>query len=189
MRLALFAVALASCRATPRPRADAAAPDVPVVALPATVARGVAYAHDWTARGARGYGTESDRAQLRRLRALGATWVSVTPFAYADGPRATTVRASYDRPGSETDAALRATVREAHALGMRVLLKPHLWVRGSWPGALAPACEAEAVALTEAWGAVTLHYAASRRRRGSRRSRWASRWTRSARGAGRRGAR
>jgi hypothetical protein len=122
------------------------------------VARGIAYAHDWSAQGQRGYGTESDRAQLDRLRALGATWVCVMPFGYMSSAQSLQVRAAYDRPGSETDAALTRTIREAHARGLRVLLKPHLWVHGSWPGALEHQGPA-ALALLDGWGALTLHYA------------------------------
>lgn len=138
---------------------DAAAPREPSLALPGTVARGIAYAHDWSYGGLRGYGTASDRAQLERLRALGADWVCVMPFGYLSGLRATEVQASYNRPGSETDRALALTIREAHARGFRVLLKPHLWIHGSWPGALTPASPEATRALLGSWGALTLHYA------------------------------
>ncbi len=131
----------------------------PVTSLAAGVARGVSYAHDWSGRGARGYGTASDRAQLDRLRAAGVTWVSVMPFGYLASRDDTRVRASYEREGSERDDALVATVRAAHARGLRVLLKPHLWVRGSWPGAVDPAREADARALIDAWASLTAHYA------------------------------
>lgn len=127
--------------------------------LPAGVIRGVCYAHDWSDRGARGYGTESDAAQLRRLRDLGATWVSVTPFGFLPSATATAVRGAYDRRGAETDAALATTIARAKALGLRVLLKPHLWVRGSWPGALRPPGAAGEEALMRTWSALALHYA------------------------------
>ncbi len=85
--------------------------------------------------------------------------MSVTPFGYLRGVDDAEVHAAYERPGSETDAALAATIREAHARGLRVLLKPHLWVRGSWPGAVAPPDPARAAALVRSWGRVTAHYA------------------------------
>jgi hypothetical protein len=34
------------------------------------------------------------------------------------------------------DAALRAAIRDAHALGLAVLVKPHVWVPESWAGAV-----------------------------------------------------
>jgi hypothetical protein len=155
----LLASMLFGCRgARAVPVARARPVTAAVLALPTTVARGVAYAHDWTGHGARGYGTESDRAQLDRLRALGTTWVCVMPFGYMSNVHDTTIRDSYHRPGSETDAALTRTIREAHARGLRVLLKPHLWVSGSWPGALDPPVEGARM-LMDSWSSLTLHYA------------------------------
>ncbi len=149
----MLATSLRCARAV-QSRGDAAR-----AALPLGFARGVSYAHDWSQRGARGYGTERDRLELARVRAMGATWVSVMPFGYLSGPTSTALRTSYDRPGAERDAALRATIRHAHALGLRVLLKPHLWVHGAWPGAVDPPRDDDAAALVDAWGALTLHYA------------------------------
>ena len=85
--------------------------DTARTALPQGFARGISYAHDWSQHGVRGYGTESDRAELARVRAMGATWVSVMPFGYLSGPASTALRTSYDRPGAERDEALRATIR------------------------------------------------------------------------------
>ena len=36
-----------------------------------------------------------------------------------------------------TDDELRAAIRDAHALGLAVLVKPHVWVPRSWAGAVA----------------------------------------------------
>jgi len=153
---------LAACRerapVRPLPLRPNEAP-APLLSLPARVARGVSYAHDGSGQGSQGYGSASDRAQLDRLRALGATWVSVTPFGYLRSLDDAEVHAAYERPGSETDAALTATIRAAHARGLRVLLKPHLWVRGSWPGAVDPRDPTRAEALVRSWGRVTSHYA------------------------------
>lgn len=156
-RALVAAALLATCPRCARPAQ--AQGDAAGLSLPAGFARGVSYAHDWSQRGARGYGTESDRAELARVRAMGATWVSVMPFGYLSGPTSAALRTSYDRPGAERDEALRATIRSAHARGLRVLLKPHLWVHGSWPGAVDPPREEDAAALVDAWGALTLHYA------------------------------
>lgn len=149
-----------SCRrgvvAPPPPRAV----NPSVAPLPPNVLRGVSYAHDWSGRGVAGYGTESDRAQLRAVRAAGATWVSVMPFGYLRDARETHVRTSYDREGSESDAALRRSIGYARGLGLRVLLKPHLWIPGTWPGALRPRDAASCEALVGSWSELTMHYAA-----------------------------
>ncbi len=69
------------------------------------------------------YGTPASADSLRNARALGVEWISVTPFGFQrTGP-------SIHLGGWETDDSVKATIAQAHALGMRVLLKPHLWIR------------------------------------------------------------
>ena len=103
--------------------------------LPRDVWRGVSLAHNYQGGGARGYGSPTSAASLAELRALGATWVSLTPFGFADGLDASDVHGAHESPpqmpaGGETDARLRAEIRAARGLGLRVLLKPHVWIRG-----------------------------------------------------------
>jgi hypothetical protein len=40
-----------------------------------------------------------------------------------------------------SDEALRASIRQAHRLGLSVVVKPHIWVPQSWAGAIEPASE------------------------------------------------
>lgn len=69
------------------------------------------------------YGTDASAESLKNARALGVDWISVTPFGFQRA------EPSIRMGGWETDDSVRATVAQAHALGMRVLLKPHLWIR------------------------------------------------------------
>ena len=69
------------------------------------------------------YGSPSSEAALRRLQALGVNWISITPFGFQRSEPA--VR----RGGYEDDDSLRGATRQAHALGIKVMLKPHLWAR------------------------------------------------------------
>ncbi len=130
-----------------------------VVALPRGFARGVAYSHDWSDRGAQGYGSDAHRAQLTVLREHGANWISVMPYAFARGEQAREIHGVGEGPGAERDALVERTIRDARERGMHVMLKPHLWVRGSWPGALGtdPAAARE---LARSWMPIVLHYAA-----------------------------
>lgn len=127
-------------------------------ALPSEFARGISYAHDWSSHGAAGYGSESDRAQLDRLRSLGVTWLSLMPFAYVPTQTPPTIVANYVRRGSESDDAMRLTITAAHQRSMKVLIKPHLWVPRSWPGALGSSA-ADATEWTAQWHDIVLHYA------------------------------
>jgi hypothetical protein len=85
--------------------------------------KGVSLAH--MTRGGRGYGSEDCRQQLAKIKALGGTWVSISDFAFME---------AVDKPGvrhgrsSEADG-LRQVIIDAHAIGLKVLVKPHLWSR------------------------------------------------------------
>jgi hypothetical protein len=60
----------------------------------------------------------------------------------------------------ESDEALAATTRQAHALGMRVMLKPHVWIRGgAWIGDQELADDAAWARWLESYRAFILHYA------------------------------
>ncbi|HEX2833641.1 MAG TPA: hypothetical protein VHW00_11530 [Thermoanaerobaculia bacterium] len=113
MRRIVWILLLAACAAPP-PRVEA----------PRAIAKqhGLSYAAANPRLGT--YGSEASAASLKNARALGADWISVTPFGF-------------QRPGEplrsggwENDDAVKATIAQAHALGIRVLLKPHVWIRG-----------------------------------------------------------
>ncbi|MSP59347.1 MAG: glycoside hydrolase [Myxococcales bacterium] len=103
---------------------------------PAPFQRGVCYAHTWRDGGRDGYGSEASAKTLGRLRALGVEWLSLTPFGFMESPSSTAIEVT-QRAGTESDARLMVEAKRAHALGMKVALKPHLWIhRGEWQGAL-----------------------------------------------------
>ncbi|HET9951407.1 MAG TPA: hypothetical protein VFS09_06390 [Candidatus Eisenbacteria bacterium] len=65
-------------------------------------------------------------------------WISVTPFGWQEN-LASTVIESNGEAGywSESDSGVVELARMAHARGMRVALKPHLWVTGGGASKLA----------------------------------------------------
>lgn len=70
-----------------------------------------------------GYASASSSRDLADIAGTGAGWVALTPTLYqADS------RASDPAPGPDTpsDAALRAAIRRAKSLGLKVALKPHV---------------------------------------------------------------
>ncbi|HEY7954683.1 MAG TPA: hypothetical protein VII38_05285 [Polyangia bacterium] len=63
--------------------------------------------------------------------------------------------------GGETDEAVLAAATSAHRLGMRVMLKPHIWVRGGqWIGEQQFASEADWQRWFQSYRVFILHYAA-----------------------------
>jgi hypothetical protein len=137
---------------------SAAPPDT----LPPEFMRGVSFAHvhdrGW------GYGSARSEVELRRLAALGVRWISVMPFAYQPSVDAPALYHRIPDP-SLGDGALVSVIAQAHAVGIQVLLKPHLWSRqfgggGKWTGDIAMRTEADTEAWWQAYGEYILYQAA-----------------------------
>ncbi|MBI4907244.1 MAG: hypothetical protein HY820_26705 [Acidobacteria bacterium] len=76
---------------------------------------------------ANGYGYESEQARslLRRLPEFGVQSIAVVPYGGMDRR---TLRMSPARPGTwESDAGVEIITATARGLGMKVMLKPHIW--------------------------------------------------------------
>lgn len=79
------------------------------------------------------FGSPSARQSLAAAKRVGANAIAVVPFLWQATP------ASPDpvRGKDMTDDELRAAIRDAHALGLSVMIKPQVWVPRSWAGAVA----------------------------------------------------
>jgi len=99
---------------------------------------------------------------LRPLADLGANWISQTPFGWCRSPSSREVARAPDSRvyWGESDAGLAETARQARALGIHTLLKPHLWVgKQSWPGDLEMGSAAGWSEWFRSYEAFILHYA------------------------------
>ena len=83
---------------------------------------------------------------MSSLQQVGVDWVGVIPFAYSlSGSTSVT----YDRKGDntqwwgETPEGSLTAIQLAKAKGMKVMLKPQVYVPGDWPGAIDFQTEAE----------------------------------------------
>lgn len=70
------------------------------------------------------------RISLLHLKDIGANTVAFVPFLQQDAPDSIDVHLT----DKVTDDQLRAGIRDAKALGFRVVLKPQIIVTGSWAG-------------------------------------------------------
>ncbi len=102
----------------------------PASPLP-TYLRGISFSHE--GRGSDGYGSEAARAELGRMRNLGANAVAFVPYAFTGAPETTAIRFRT----LETDARVLRSAREARKLGLHLMLKPHLWAGQRFHGAIA----------------------------------------------------
>lgn len=72
---------------------------------------------------------------LEPIKKVNANWTAITPYAFGKAG-APDLRFNVSRQWwGEREAGVVATVQYAHELGMNVMLKPHVWVRGQgWAG-------------------------------------------------------
>ena len=102
---------------------------------------------------------------LRPLLRANVEWISVSPFGWQRRLDGTHIE-SHGEAGywSESDSGIAALTRMAHARGMRVALKPHLWVTDGSGGAkladLDPGTPEGWSAWFESYRAFLLRYAA-----------------------------
>lgn len=106
-----------------------------------------------------GYHAPGLARQLDVFEGLGANAVSLMPFAFQPGPNRPELRYLNDRPGSETDVGLIHATRLARARGLHVLYKPHVWVRGSWPGDIEMKSEGDWALWWRSYRRYVLHHA------------------------------
>jgi hypothetical protein len=69
------------------------------------------------------------------------------------------LRWKLEHPASESDAQITAAVAAARARGLAVLVKPHVWVPRSWPGAIQPVSEEAFAAWWREYRDFILHHA------------------------------
>jgi hypothetical protein len=98
------------------------------------------------------------------LRALGAGWISLTPFAWQSHAATPSLRlvTSGRIYWGETDEGVRETARRARASGLKTLLNPHIWVldHDAWRGNIAMSREEDWTTWFAQYRAMILHYAA-----------------------------
>lgn len=99
-----------------------------------TKVRGITISTHWSGQE---WGTDVMPPTLRRVRETGATWIATHPYASIGGDGSVRFR---DFDADDPPPYLVRPIREAHALGLRVLIKPHLAYWGSpfsWRGEIA----------------------------------------------------
>jgi hypothetical protein len=96
--------------------------------------------------------------QLIRLHAYGVNAVALVPYGWTrlGDPN---VRISHGPRVWESDEGMEYLAREAHSLGMKVFLKPQLWVRGGSPTGVEFSDPAERAEWFRSYGQFIAYYA------------------------------
>ncbi len=110
----------------------------------------------------RGYGSPACARAMADLRAMGATWVSLTPFGRVWDLQPAGIDLRFETPYRENRANVKAAVRQAHAVGLKVLLVPHLWVEsGQWRAEIDPKTPEQWQIWADAYEAFLLEWASA----------------------------
>jgi hypothetical protein len=108
-----------------------------------------------------GYGSAAYDRTLGEARAMGATWVAITPFGRVASLAGTGVDLTFEAPFARNRADVARAVRMAHARGLRVMLVPHLWVEsGEWRALIDPKTDEGWARWSESYGRFALAWAA-----------------------------
>jgi Glycoside Hydrolase Family 113 len=112
-----------------------------------------------SAEGWGGYESESGRRMLEALRRDGVNAVALVPYGFEARGRAE-VRLNSGAGSWESDEGLEEMSRVAHALGMKVMLKPGVWVgEGGYAGDIEITSPAEHARWFESYTHFVEHYA------------------------------
>lgn len=82
----------------------------------------------------RGYGSEAYGRALDEAVAMGATWISLTPFGRVWNIQSTGVSLEFEAPFDENRKNVLDGILMARRRGLKVLLVPHLWVEAPVDG-------------------------------------------------------
>ncbi|WP_437992786.1 glycoside hydrolase family 113 [Sorangium sp. So ce145] len=116
----------------------------------------------------RGYGTAASGRAMDEAVAMGATWVSLTPFGRVWDGKGTGVDLVFEAPFEENRRNVLAAIAQAHARGLKVLLVPHLWVEsGEWRALIDPGDDAGWARWAESYSRFLLTWAAVAREGGA----------------------
>jgi hypothetical protein len=108
----------------------------------------------------RGYGSAHCAEALDLVHELGGNWVSLTPFGRVWDLSPTGIDPRFEAPTASNRRAIKRTIAQAHARGLKVMLVPHLWVEtGGWRGELEFETEAEWVRWAAAYRNFVLGWA------------------------------
>jgi hypothetical protein len=90
-----------------------------------------------------GYGSLAYDRTLTEARAMGATWIALTPYGRVADLSGTGVDFTFEAPFERNRGDMERAVAMAHARGLRVMIVPHLWVEsGGWHGEIDPKSDA-----------------------------------------------
>jgi hypothetical protein len=106
-----------------------------------------------------GYLSKRSDDALAKLASFGTDSISIVPYTFIRDPEKPTRFPIPRSPGSETDESVVHAIQMAKRLGMTVMLKPQIWMRGSWTGDIRMSTEEDRRAFFDHYYRWIRHYA------------------------------
>lgn len=86
-----------------------------------------------------GYGSAPCARAVDEIAALGASWISLTPFGRMDDLESVDIQHDFEIPVLENERMIKDTAALAHDRGLQVALIPHVYIMsGGWRGMIDP---------------------------------------------------
>jgi hypothetical protein len=83
-----------------------------------------------------GYGSNQAEQSMEKMMDIGSNSLAIVPYSYMRNDDKPTFLPIMRRAGSETDESVITTHMQAKKLNGYTILKPQIWMRGSWPGSI-----------------------------------------------------
>ncbi len=95
--------------------------------------KGMTYAF-WNSANA-GYAGSKSIDSLKKLKAAGVEWIAAIPYGYMETHDSTRIHTAGHNIYGESDESMFQLKLDAQKLGMKIMMKPQIWIsHDSWPG-------------------------------------------------------
>ena len=106
-----------------------------------------------------GYGSKMATSSLDRIKELRSNAVAIVPYSWMRNPTEPSRFRFSQRAGSENDESIVHTISNAKKRELFTMIKPHVWVSGSWPGEVRMSSESNWELFFENYYQWISHYA------------------------------
>jgi hypothetical protein len=120
--------------------------------------KGMTYAY-WNSYDG-GYPTQKSDQSLKELQAIGVNWIAAVPYGFMQSDQHSVINYAGHHIAGESDESLWALAENAKRRGIKIMLKPQLWIHhASWPGKIDFQTKAEWDDWMNQYEKWILHYA------------------------------
>lgn len=94
--------------------------------------KGMTYAF-WNSANA-GYAGSKSMDSLRKLKSAGVEWIAAIPYGFMENHDSTRIHSAGHNVFGESDESMFQLKLDAQKLGLKIMMKPQIWLHEGWPG-------------------------------------------------------